>query len=257
MTWTMLAIGTLVFVRTSSFVAFLPPVSGKGIPATAKVVIACGLAVCWWKKYLLYGIANPTMFDSLPWFAICGIVEALIGAGLAWLAGSLTSLASTAGNVLADAMGLNMASVSSLLETGSGSSVAQLLETLFGMLLFALNIHHAFLLLLHFSFVMFPIGTLSLSVGSEQIMDWYVLLGTMPILAAMPLLAVSLGGISVICVTMRQSPQFNLLSYGMPLRLLLGLVALIVLLPMLLGRFGVVAEHFRDVILNQGGIGSS
>ena len=74
---------------------------------------------------------------------------------------------------------------------------------------------------------------------------------------AMPLLAVSLGGITVICVTMRQSPQFNLLSYGMPLRLLLGLVALIALLPMLLGRFGVIAEHFRDVIFSNGGIGHS
>lgn len=251
MTSSVLASALLVFIRTSSFVAFLPPVAGKSIPVQAKAVIAVALAICWWQRVLQWHLTGEiSTVMTVPSFALYALLETAIGVGLAWIAGSLLTLASSAGSVLADGMGLNMDSISSVLETGSGTSLSQLLETLLGMLLFVLNIHHVFILLLDQSFMILPVGQMSQFGNAEHGIRWYTLTGTAPVLLILPAVAVSLCVLLVISVSMRQSPQFNLLSYGMPLRLLLGMSTLTLLLPTLLSRCVLLVRGLCDQILS-------
>lgn len=241
--------GLLVLIRTTSFVTFLPPVAGKNIPPQVKVVIAVALSLCWWNRAMFATAVATTGSIPLPAFALLGVIESVIGVGLAWLCSSLISLASTAGTLLADGLGLNMESVSSVLETGSGTSLSLLMETLLAMLLFTLNLHHAFLALLNWSFDVFPVGRIPSIAGAERFIAWYAAIGTAPVGLVLPVLLVTSGGLMIISVSMRQASQFNLLSYGMPLRLLLGMTALVVLFPSVMLRMSNLVRHLVDQLL--------
>ncbi len=239
-----LSYATLIFLRTCSFAVLLPPVAGRSIPVPVKVGIAAGLSLCFWNRVPMTPGIEASLLNG-PWFTMCALFEVFLGLGLAWLAGSLVSIAGTVGGMIADEIGLNVSGVTSFVDTGASTSVSQLLEALMSMLLFALNFHHVFILMLLYSFFWFPAGQLASAGSAVAVIDWYALLGTAPIAMALPLTAISLAGLVLISVIMKQAPQFNLLSFGMPLRLMLGMFALFLFLPTLLTRFAAFAQHFE------------
>lgn len=226
----------LAFARCSSFITFLPPVQGRGIPIQTKVALALALTCATVPVAQRHFTAEPQ--SDLHWWLLAWLcaAECVFGLILAWLWGSFLLLAKSVGSIAAEALGLELAGVTSVLGTDSSQSLSQLFEILCGMLLLACNAHHVALASLHLSFALVPLAAGTPILPEKGLIHWGLLLANAPIWISLPLLSVTGSLIILIAGMMRQVPQFNLLSIGMPFRVLAGLFALYWLLPLLLGQ---------------------
>ena len=219
----------LVLVRVSMFVAFLPLFGGKPLPKTVKI----GLAMS------LLGLSIPEAMtssqivanSSWSWLGWLVIRESVVGAGLGWLLGMMFVPVRIAGSLIAQEMGLTIATLTSSTGEGNSNVVSELLDAIVVLAFLSLNGHHLFFHALQRSWGLFPVGgPIDLSkiwpVGKTIVET-----ESLGLSLAAPILFVLLMTTATLLFVMRQTPQFNLFNFGMPVRLLAGLIALVVFVP--------------------------
>ncbi|WP_437193999.1 flagellar biosynthetic protein FliR [Planctomicrobium sp. SH527] len=226
----------LVFLRIAAFVVFLPPFSGAHVPQTVKVGLVVALSTLWGLK-VVPGVAlslNPGVTESwllLGWLAIR---ETIFGASLAWLLGLVLVPIRIAGAYIVQEMGLTMSAVTSATESSETNVISQIFEIAAVLFLFGSNLDHQFFRLLNATFTAFPTGR-SWDLPSQE---WFINsvadTSSLGLAIAAPIGVVLFVGTVATMFIMRQTPQFNLFTFGTPIRLLLGMMALIWFLPSIL-----------------------
>jgi flagellar biosynthesis protein FliR len=238
----------LALLRISAFVAFMPLLSGPNVPNTVKVGLAVGLTALWCVKFApetavsvsLQGIDNWLL---LGWLAMR---ETLLGAAVGWLLGLILVPVRIAGAYIVQEMGLSIASITSAADDAPSNVVSQLLEILAVLLLFAMNIHHAFLRLFDALFSMFPLARPWTCPSSDWVIGTVTRTDELGLALAAPVGVVLFGTLILSLYAMRQTPQFNLFTFGMPLRLLVGLAALLLFLPDLVQGMVTLFQDFAS-----------
>lgn len=234
----MIEVWTLSFVltlaRAGTFVFFLPIVGGRNSPNTVKIGFAVALAVFW---FSVWGTQPSAEFIRLAaskhWLA-CTVAmgrEAILGALLGFLFGLLLVPARIAGSYVAQEMGLTIATISDPVTRQPASVLTHLFEAFAILVFFGLDVHHLLLLAMDSSFRLWAIGaplpdsTLMLvSSGVDDANQWGLMIAA-PIGISMFLTTV------VLLLLNRASPQFNLFSVGIVIRLAAGIGALLLFLP--------------------------
>lgn len=228
----------LVLLRVSAFVVFLPPLAGGNAPHAVKVGLAVCLTALWSMRFApaVAATLTPTVLDSwllLGWLAVR---ETLFGAALGWMLGLILVPVRVAGAYVVEEMGLTMSSVTSATDPTQSNVVSQLFEIVAVLALFGLNVHHQFLRLLAATFEAFPLGR-SWPIPDR---DWLIasIAGTTEYGLALvaPVGVILFATLLVTLFVMRQTPQFNLFTFGMPARLSMGLLALLWFLPGIITR---------------------
>ncbi|WP_437187023.1 flagellar biosynthetic protein FliR [Planctomicrobium sp. SH668] len=223
----------LVFFRVAGFVAFLPPFSGRHLPHTVKIGLATALTVMWSTKVVppLAFSLNPEISDNwflLTWLAVR---ETLFGASLGWLLGLVLVPMRIAGAYIIQEMGLTMAAVTSATEPSESNVLSQVFEIIAILLLFGTNIHHEFLRLFDSTLELFPLGKSWTLPSQEWIVGSILQTTNLGLGIAAPVGIVLFVSLVATMFMMRQSPQFNLFTFGGPIRLFIGLVAMLWFLP--------------------------
>jgi len=226
----------LVFLRVAGFVVFLPPFSGSQIPATVKIGLAMALTVVWGLKLVpeLAASLSPELLENWILVGWLSIRETLFGVSLGWLLGLVLVPIRVAGAYVVQEMGLTMATVTSATEGSESNVISQLLEIGAVLFLFGSSLDHQFLRLLNSTFELFPLGR----AWQLPQLDW--LIGSMSETSQLGLSIAAPVGVTLFValiaslIIMRQAPQFNLFSFGTPIRLVAGLAALIWFLPSIL-----------------------
>lgn len=230
----------LLFMRIASFVAFLPLTGGNRLPKTVKIGLAVALTFLWLGQFAL---PASTLFISSvtqDWFYFSWLVsrEVLLGASSGWLLGLIFVPLRIAGSYISQEMGLTMATLTSASGDSNSNVISEVFDGLAVLAFFAMNGHHLFFYGLHLSLQRFPLGNVW-NLSSHQAVLAHlsqVIHAGMKLAApvALVLMATTVG----LLFMMRQTPQFNLFNFGMPVRLLAGLIALVVLIPDVLFQFG-------------------
>jgi len=225
----------LVLFRVAAFVAFMPPMAGNGLPNTVKIGLAVAFTVVLAPLHAGQAAMNLQLAesDAGAWLqlAYLGIRETALGAGLAWLFGLCLVPARIGGAWIAQEMGLNMGELTSPMDRQPASPVSQGLEALGVLLFFSLNIHHVMFFALGRSFVNRPL------LQEWSLPTWQSIVQSVATMEQIGLMIVAPVGIMLfivsvtLLVTMRTAPQFNFMSYGMTMRLIVGLVGLLLFLP--------------------------
>jgi flagellar biosynthetic protein FliR len=236
----------LVLFRVVAFIAFMPPLAGKGMPNTVKIGLAVAMTVVLAPQYA--GIAAMHLSlktgTATVWLQI-GILaarESILGAGLAWLFGLCLVPARIAGAYIAQEMGLTMGQLASPTDSQPTNVVSQGIEALGVLLFFGLNIHHMAFVALGHSFVSRPL------LESWTLPDWETITWSVSRVEHQGFLIVAPIGILLfvvavtLLVTMRTAQQFNFMSYGMTLRLIGGMIGLTLFLPELTAAL----QHFMQ-----------
>ncbi len=226
----------LVLMRVAGFVVFLPPFSGSNVPNPVKVGLVTALT-------LLFSIKSvPQLALSLNqevvgnWVLVAWLVarETLFGASLGWMLGLILVPIRIAGAYIVQEMGLTMAAVTSATENAESNVLSQILEICAILFIFGSNLDHQFIRLLDATFTAFPSGR-AWTLPSQ---DWFISslaqTSSLGLAIAAPVGIVLFAGLFATMIIMRQAPQFNLFSFGTPIRLVIGLVALIWFLPSIL-----------------------
>ncbi len=230
----------LVLVRCLTFFAIGPLLSDRKIPAMIKVM--AGLATA----FALY----PTV-DTRAWvlertllgLALLMVREVALGAALGIAASLVFVGVRMAGQLLGIQMGFSMANVFDPNTSSEVSIVAELQELLAILLFLLADGHHMLLRALAFSLERVPPGgglPLTALAGALLPMAGTIFLTTLqvgaPVLGALFLTDAALGFVA------RAVPQMNVFIVGIPVKIGVGLVLLVVTAP-LFARL--LAWHFN------------
>jgi len=242
----------LVLVRLTAFFMVAPIFSVRSIPVLARVGLAMLLA------FLLFPTlsAPQPVFASELAYALAALREALVGLALGYLAALLLATVQVGGELLDVHMGLSMANLMDP-QYGMPVSLWGQFFTLLGLLLFLqFDGHHIILLALGESFRILPPGSAQFSGVLVQdvvriwgdVMRWSLRL-------ALPVIGILLIADIALSLVARTVPQLNVFILSFPIKLGLGLLVVILILPFfaaavsnLLGQMerdlGVILSHW-------------
>jgi flagellar biosynthetic protein FliR len=219
----------LAFVRTLSVLAVAPVFSMRNVPTLVKVGLGAAIA------YVLT-LARSTQLAPLSGqlapFLIAIAKETMVGL----LIGFAAALAFAAFQVAAQAISLQLGfSLGAILNPGvalQGTASDQLYLMLATLFFLAINGHHLLLLSLGQTLEVAPLGTFTMQGGMVEtlirISSTAISAGVqlaMPILGAVLLTDLALGIIN------RAVPQMSAFIIGLPLKVFIGLLALLLALP--------------------------
>ena len=244
----------LVLFRVAAFVAFMPPLTGKGMPSTVKIGLAVAITAVLAPQYagtaalyLSQQTGTPAAWLEIGYFAAR---ETVLGAGLAWLFGLCLIPARIAGAYISQEMGLTIGQLASPTDQQPSNVISQGLEALGVLLFFALNIHHVLFAALGHSFINRPLTREWSMPGWDTIVYTVTRAEHQGFLIIAPIGILMFAVVVTLLVTMRSAPQFNFMSYGMTLRLIGGMVALALFLPELCAAL----QHFMQQTGTEGWI---
>lgn len=223
-------IGTvlLLSLRLTAVFALTPLFSASAVPALVRVLIILGLAVGLSSGGGLAGAALPAELLSSPGAMIgAACTELALGAVLAL--GVLVAMAafSAAGELLGIQMGLGMGNVLDPITNRAQAVTTSAFNQLAVLVFFLSGGHHALLRGLAFSLERFPLGRpwpLEAAMGPllEQVTALFTLAFALavPVVFCLLMLEIALG------VVARNMPQVNMISMGIPVKIVVGLAAL-------------------------------
>ncbi len=218
----------LVFVRMISFFIAVPLFGIKNIPKTTKIAIAFFTAV------IMISIqpmeADVSSAEIIP-FATLVVKEFFVGWIIGFGANLAFSIISLAGQLMDYQMGFTMVNVFDPLSQVQLTITGNFYYYLLLLMMLATNTHYFLIKALTESFKWVPIGRSTFKIGlySEIINffgDYFVIALQIaaPMIGCMLILNVILG------ILARATPQMNMFVIGLPLKLMLGLVVLLITL---------------------------
>ncbi|MDN5325500.1 MAG: flagellar biosynthesis protein FliR [Moorella sp. (in: firmicutes)] len=237
----------LVLVRTTAFFVTSPFFGIRGVPTMVKAGLGFLVAL------LLLPVlpAGQPVFNN-PWvYALAVLNESLAGLALGYLASLIFSAIQMAGQLLDIHMGLAMATLFDPQNAASTTIMGQFFAILGLLLYFQMDGHHTLLLALQESFRLLPLGGFHFD-GNLLWAVAKLFAGTfaLALRIAAPLIAVLLITDLALSLVARTVPQLNVFILGFPLKVGLGLLVMIALLPLLATVFSnIFSQMEHDLAL--------
>lgn len=230
----------LTLVRIASTVALLAPFSGGPVPAAVKIGLAVALTLAWApataasaSPELAAAVAGPQPGWSLGWLAAR---ETAVGVAMAWVLGLLFVPLRVAGAYIGQEMGLTLGGLSSPVDGQQSGVVTQLLEALGTVAFFVVEGHHLLLATVRRTLDLFPLGGGGPLPGAAWVTQSVAAAERLGLELAAPIGIGLFLMLALSLLVMRSVPQFNLLTFGLPLRLAAGVFLLVALWPDVLAR---------------------
>ncbi|MDR1440669.1 MAG: flagellar type III secretion system protein FliR [Clostridiales bacterium] len=234
----------LVFVRMTGMFAVSPIFGRRNLPTYYKIGLAFFLAL------LLTASGAPAMPQTggTPLeYALLALTELMVGISIGFIPYLMFSAIYLAGQLIDMKIGFSMVSVLDPVSNLQIPVTSNFYFILCMLVFITVNAHHSVIRAIYESYAFVPAGTLSISRGVVDglfrlFSDIFVLGFRMaaPIVFTVLLTDVALGIIS------KAMPQMNVFMVGMPLKILVGLIIIIVTLPAMMLILG---ELFRNVEL--------
>jgi len=241
----------LAFVRVSGLFLAVPFYSAPAAPIQVKAGLALLLTAC------LVPLLGPESGGALAAFAgplslgLAVLGELAVGFMIGLAASAVIAAAQTAGELIAQDIGLTIGNVIDPISNAQTSVLGQLLAGLALFTFLALDFHHQAVRLLAETFRLLPLGGVldrllggagpsrlaaAASGQGSVLFDAAVRLG-LPVAVCLLLVTVAMGLLS------RAVPEMNILILGFGVRVLVGLWVLILALPVLGRAFQALFER--------------
>ncbi|PYG89835.1 flagellar biosynthetic protein FliR [Ruminiclostridium sufflavum DSM 19573] len=218
----------LVFVRmTGLFV--IAPIFGRNMPAYLKIGIAFTTAVL---MTSVIKVDNIIATDSYLLYAFYVIKEFLVGVVIGFVAYALFTSIYIAGQIIDMQIGFGMVNVFDPISNIQVPITANLYYMMAMLIFLATNGHHLLIKALYQSFTLVPIG--SAGVGpdmTENIIEVFRKMFSIGFKIAAPILAAILIADVVLGIISKTIPQMNVFVLGMPLKILVGLIIIMITIP--------------------------
>ncbi|RFU61541.1 flagellar biosynthetic protein FliR [Peribacillus glennii] len=239
----------LVFVRVATFFVTMPIFSYRTIPATHRIGISFFLA------WIMYYTIDAPVFDINGTYYMLIIKEVLVGLLIGFVAYMILTAVQIAGGFIDFQMGFAIANVIDP-QTGVQSPLTgQYLYTISLLFLLGANGHHLLLDGIFYSYQFIPIDKVWISFGNEDMLEFvakafnqtFIIAFQMsiPVVGSLFLVDVGLG------IVARTVPQLNIFVVGMPVKIIVSFVVLIIVMGMMMA---VVGQMFDYLIVTMRGL---
>lgn len=228
----------LLILRFSGIVAFFPFFDFRLIPISLKGAMIFFLAL------LFFPLLPP--FDtniSILEFILAGLSEILLGFVSAFFLQIVFNAISYAGEILGFSIGMSISSSYDPVSGAQNLIIAQILSLVALLIFLALDYHHLVFILIAKSLHATPLGSFELD--SNMAVYFIKAMANLFVIGftiAFPVVGVILLSEIIFGMITRTHPQFNLLVIGLPLKIIIALIVLILALPAMMW-------HFKDEIL--------
>lgn len=242
--------GVLFFMRIASFIVVCPGFSFTGMPNTIKAGLSFGLTLA------VFSVAPalPETIDRMPFVALIA-KEILLGLAAGYISRLIFAVMEIAGSLVDFQVGFSMAEVYDPSMGVSASNYGRVYYWLSMCIFFLGDIHHAVIRTLVQSFDQLPVGSFELgTMGTEGIVKLFGITFEMALNLAAPLMIVAVLTEVILALVSRSIPQINVLILGMPLKILVSFLLMLILLPPLIGNLSrilpIMVEYLNDFFFN-------
>lgn len=242
----------LVFCRISSFLVTAPIFSTRTIPPMFKIGISFFVALI---SFATLGASATIEFDALYILAV--FKEVLVGLLLGFLAYIFFTVAQIAGSFIDMQMGFGMANMIDPL-TGASVPILGNLKFMIATLLFlTFNGHHFLIQGIMDSYAWIPLqNELFARIYSGQVSEFllrsFAVMFTLAFQLAAPMVVALFLADTALGILAKTAPQFNVFVVGFPLKILIGFLLLLLLVPSYLHLFRALFvnmfEAMRDLM---------
>ena len=219
----------LLFFRITALVVLSPVFGRKNIPNPVKV------GLCLIITYVVFSgqAAMPSLqANNLLVYTFLCIKELVFGLVLGYVTTVFFSVVQTAGQVIDMQMGFGMVNVMDVQSNISVPVTGNLLNILLLVTFFSVNGHLQLMHILIATFNMVPVGQVALNPTlAWSAVEIFVLSFMLVANVAMPMIASGLLGELLMGVMVRTVPQVNMFVIGIPLKIFLGFLMLLLVLP--------------------------
>ena len=236
----------LVLVRMGAMIMTAQFFSSSQIPVRYKAIIAIffSFTVYPTARTTWHWDSNMVLNGSDIVFLVCQ--EMVIGVAIGFLSNIILSSVQLAGQLCGQQIGFAMSTVMDPLSNLNVSLVGYLWTQMAGMIFLILNLHLYIIWLLDRSYEIIGLGDILYSnfllaciEGAESQIS---LMFTATMQVAMPIIAITLIISVIIGFVTRTMPQMNIMVFGMPLRVTLGLISVMLLIPGICATFAGAQE---------------
>ena len=210
----------LVLMRVGAFLSVLPFFSAVNFPSRLRVALAAVAALL-----LAPGMPRLPIGElGIPALAVLLAMETGVGLLLGFIARMVFYAVDMAGGIIANEMGLNLASAFNPLSSSSTQAPAAILFFLAAVVMLTLDLHHWMLVGFQRTYTVLPIGGVHLNTGLfEGVVAHSSRIFVVAVQIAAPIIAVSFVVTVVFAVLSRAVPQMNVFSESYAFRTLCGL----------------------------------
>ena len=235
---------SLFFGRVSAFIFLLPVLGNRTVPMQAKVGLSIFLSL--FLMSMNSGSVTPLPSDLFP-FILLVVKEVIVGLALGFTTKFLFAGVQLAGETVGRQMGFGLARVMDPGFQDQTSVISEFQVIVVFLIYLTINGHHFLLQGLVESYEKLPVtAPLAAAIGvGEHVMRMAsgmfmagVKIGA-PVIVALLLTNVALGLIA------RTVPQMNIFIVGLPLRILVGVLALSVTISLFMNIFRQLWLHFQ------------
>lgn len=223
----------LLFLRVSGLIFSSPIFGRKNIPNTVKIGYCGSIALLF---FMDIAPKDPLVYNSLYTFVFLCIAELLFGLVMGYTLNLFFTLTFTAGQLIDMQMGFGMANVFDVQSSASVPMMGNFLNIVLLMVFFAVDGHHKLLTIYYVSVTQIPIGHVVFNPQIGMIaLELFSMAFTLAVSVALPIIASGLLGEMVMGIIIRTVPQLNMFVIGMPVKVLLGFLVMLVALPVFVG----------------------
>jgi flagellar biosynthetic protein FliR len=221
----------LILIRISGLFLSGPVLSNQNIPMMSKLGVALGISLILFAAHgQALAVAPP---KDLIQFTVMAIQELTVGLMLGFALRTTLAGVQMAGDLISAQQGLTVANVLDPMTQSQVPVIGQFYYFMAMLVFLGLNLHHAMLLAFEKSFQWLPLGQAVFHSG--QLAERFIVLtGHMFIIAlmlGMPVFAVLLVTEVGLALTTKVMPQMNIFMVGLPFKISLGLIMILISLP--------------------------
>lgn len=215
----------LVFFRLAGMALFAPLFGSARIPRRVKLLLTLVMAMA-----MLGAVPGPILLPQTLWALTLGIAgEMVFGFAMGLVLSMVFIAVQWAGDVMGKQMGLHISEVFDPQFGGAGSLVGDLYFMLTLVIFLLIGGHRALLTGVYESFVNVPLLSLTFGQGTfDLVLNLLTSATTLAIRMASPMLLTMLVVDLVMGCIGKSMPQMNIMTIGLSVRSLIGMVMLIV-----------------------------
>jgi len=232
----------LVMSRLSGLFLSAPILSSRMMPVRVKVLTIIGLAGV--MAYFV-PVTYAREIDTPGFFIAALAVEILIGYTIGFVAYMVFAALQLAGQLMDMQMGFGIVNV---VDPQSGTQIplmGNLTQTIALLLYLAIDGHHYLFQALIQSYKVIPVLGLSLNAGFyDLIFDISVYMFVIAVKIATPIIIAIMTADIAMGFIARTVPQMNVFIVGLPLKILVGLGALFIMIPVYMWVFNILFARF-------------
>lgn len=237
----------LIFTRVSCFIFIVPFFSTQSTPSVVKVGISFFISM------LLYQVLTPAeavAYSSVPEYAMIVIKEAITGLLVGFGANMCVSIVNFAGSIADMQTGLSMVTLFDPTTKENTSITGAYYQYVLMLMLVASGMYRYLLRALADTFTLIPVngavfhGDLLVTAMLEFLTD-YIVIGFRIVL---PVFCVILLMNAVLGVLAKVSPQMNMFSVGIQLKIIAGLAVMLLTTGMLSGMSDLIFREMQKMM---------